>query len=188
MEMSFRTALSLVLAAAVSGCGGSATGTSGTSDAAGGSGAGQEQAETTFPPPTMNAMFGTREPRNCVPVKHVPSETEAAALVQCARDSARPPDLIFLWQNVKVTKGSSRPYIYNSDSYNSSIDTTSEVYPIRVAADSFRCSQEKTCKVTPYPEMAGECYKTTFGDWKCSFSETFAKPGADTTAPPPTAY
>ena len=135
MAIWFRTRVSLLLAAAVSGCGtgdAGATGASGSTGASGASAAAarsvtsQETADTVFPPPTMNAMFGTRNPRTCVPVKHVPSETEAAALLQCVRDSARPPDLMFLWQNITVTKGSSRPYIYNSDSYNSSIDTTSK--------------------------------------------------------------
>jgi hypothetical protein len=191
MKISVRVTLGLLLGAAVSGCGNGASGAAsatGASDAAGVSATGPEQADTVFPPPTMNAMFGTRNPRTCVPVKHVPSEAEAAALVQCARDNARPPDLMFLVQNIKVTKGSSRPYIYNSDSFNSNIDTTSEVYPIRVAADWYMCSQEKTCKVTPYAEMEGACYKTTFGDWRCSFSEISARPGPETTAPPPTTY
>ena len=61
-------------------------------------------------------------PRKCNPVKHVPSESEATALVQCATENGGDPGayqpLIHLWQNVHIQMGTSRPYAYKADSYS----------------------------------------------------------------------
>ncbi len=78
-------------------------------------------------PPVINDAFGARMPRKCNAVNHVPNAAEAAALVQCAEENGGEPGaydpMIYLWQNVQVQMGGSRPYAYNSDSHYNSIDT-----------------------------------------------------------------
>lgn len=143
-------------------------------------------------PPVINPAFGARMPRKCNPVTHVPSEAEAAALAQCATESGgesgafRP--MIYLWQNVHVQMGTSRPYAYNADSHNSTIDTTAKVYPIRVTADHFACTGKPTCMTSHADAAEGICFKTTFGDWHCNFSQVFGVTKSDVELPPPTTY
>lgn len=143
-------------------------------------------------PPIINPAFGARMPRKCNPVRHVPSEAEAAALVQCATEKGgeagafRP--MIYLWQNIRIQMGTSRPYAYNADSHNSSIDTTSKVYPIRVTGDQLSCTGKATCLTSHADNSEGICYKTTFGDWKCSFSQVFGVTKSQVDLPPPTTY
>jgi hypothetical protein len=139
-------------------------------------------------PPIINADFGARMPRKCNAVNHVPNAAEAAALIQCALEKGGEPGafdpLLYLWQNVQVQIGSSRPYAYNSDSYHSGIDPTSEVYPIRVTGDQLSCTGKPTCAAQHADQAEGVCYKTTFGDWHCYFSQaatpTSAQPAPQT--------
>ena len=130
-------------------------------------------------------------PRKCTAVTHVPSESEAAALVQCGREKGgeagafRP--MIYLFENVHVQMGGSRPYAYNTDSTFSSIDTTSEVYPIRVTEDQLSCTGEATCLTKHADNSEGSCYKTTFGDWQCYFAG-WGETDSPVQLPPPTTY
>lgn len=125
-------------------------------------------------PPIINPAFRARMPRKCKSVTHLPSEIEAAALVQCATErggeAGASVPLLYLFQNVHVQMGKSRPYAYNADSGLSSIDTEARVYPIRVTADHMSCTGEPTCRTSHMDNSEGTCYKTTFGDWKCTFS------------------
>lgn len=142
--------------------------------------------------PVINPAFGARMPRKCNPVSHVPSEAEAAALAQCRTESGgesgafRP--MIYLWQNVRVQMGTSRPYAYNADSHNTSIDTTSKVYPIRVTGDQLSCTGKPTCLTSHADKSEGTCYQTTFGDWQCHFDQVFGVTKSDVELPAPTTY
>lgn len=143
-------------------------------------------------PPVINPAFGARMPRKCNPVNHLPSEAEAVALVQCATENGgeagafRP--MIYLWQNVHVQMGTSRPYAYNADSHSTSIDTTSKVYPIRVTGDQLSCTGKATCMTSHADKSEGTCYKTTFGDWNCHFSQVFGVTKSQVELPAPTTY
>lgn len=143
-------------------------------------------------PPVINPAFGARMPRKCNTVKHIPNTAEAAAMVQCATESGGEPGafdpMIYLWQNVQVEMGGSRPYAYNSDSHNNSIDTTSEVYPIRVTGDQLSCTGKPTCPTRHADKAEGSCYKTTFGDWECYFNQVFNVTPSATELPAPTTY
>lgn len=142
-------------------------------------------------PLTMNKLFGTRDPRQCVPVKHKPNEVEAAALIQCAQES-QSHDYMTLYNNVRVSMAGSRVYQYNADSGNSDIDTTAPVYPIRGAMDQYVCHQagqvapDQSCLITHMGKASGSCVKTTFGDWHCSMLDLNSPPG--TNGPAPTTY
>lgn len=131
-------------------------------------------------------------PRKCNAVKHVPNDAEAAALAQCATESGGEAGavvpMIYLWQNVQVQIGGSRPYAYNSDSYSTSIDTTSEVYPIRVTGDQLSCTGQPTCMTSHADKAEGTCYKTTFGDWQCHFSQVFGVTKSSVQLPAPKTY
>ena len=143
-------------------------------------------------PPVINAAFGARMPRKCNPVTHVPNEAEAAALAQCASESGgeagsfRP--MIYLWQNMHVQMGGSRPYAFKADSHHSSIDTEAKVYPIRVTGDQLSCTGKPTCMTSHADKSEGVCYKTTFGDWQCSFSQVFGVTKSAVELPAPTTY
>lgn len=143
-------------------------------------------------PPVINAALGARMPRKCNPVKHVPNEAEAAALAQCAiengGDAGAFNPMIYLWQNLQVQIGGSRPYAYNSDSHSVSIDTTSEVYPIRVTGDQLSCTGQPTCATRHADKAEGTCYKTTFGDWQCYFSQVFGVTQSSVELPAPKTY
>ena len=84
--------------------------------------------------------------------------------------------------------GTSRPYAYNADSHSTSIDTTAKVYPIRVTADLLDCHKESTCSTSHADKSEGTCYKTTFGDWQCYFSQVFGVTKGAVDLPPPTTY
>ena len=143
-------------------------------------------------PPVINPAFKARMPRKCSAVTHVPSEAEAAALAQCATETGgeagafRP--MIYLWQNVRVQMGKSRPYAYNADSHSPSIDTDAKVYPIRVTADHLSCTGKPTCMTSHADNSEGTCYKTTFGDWQCHFSQVFGVTSSPVELPAPTTY
>lgn len=139
-------------------------------------------------PPTANALFGTRNPRQCQPVKQKPSEAEAAALLQCALE-AQSHDYMTLYNNVSVSMAGSRVYQYRADSGNADIDTTAAVYPIRGSMDQYVCHQagqmapDQSCLITHMAKASGSCYKTTFGDWRCSMVDLSTTPGVNGPAP-----
>ena len=143
-------------------------------------------------PPVVNPAFGARMPRKCNAVTHLPNEAEAAALAQCATEKGgesgafRP--MIYLWQNLKVQMGGSRPYAYNADSHSTGIDTEAKVYPIRVTGDQLSCTGKPTCLTSHADKAEGTCYKTTFGDWQCHFSQVFNVTKSDVELPAPTTY
>ena len=143
-------------------------------------------------PPVINPAFGARMPRKCNPVTHLPSEAEAGALAQCATENGgeagafRP--MIYLWQNLRVQIGKSRPYAYNADSHSTGIDTTSPVYPIRVTGDRLSCTGKPTCMTRHADKAEGTCYKTTFDDWQCYFSQVFGVTNSEVELPAPTTY
>lgn len=150
------------------------------------------EADAISGPPVINPAFGARMPRQCNAVTHVPSEAEAAALAQCATEKGgeagafRP--MIYLWQNLRVQMGKSRPYAYNADSHSTSIDPTAPVYPIRVTGDQLSCTGKPTCMTHHADKAEGTCYQTTFGDWQCYFSQVFGVTESNVELPAPTTY
>jgi hypothetical protein len=143
-------------------------------------------------PPVINPAFGARMPRKCNAVKHVPNEAEAAALSQCAMENGGEAGavvpMIYLWQNLQIQMGGSRPYAYNADSYSTGIDTTSPVYPIRATGDQLSCTGSATCMTRHADKAEGTCYKTTFGDWQCHFSQVFGVTSSAVQLPAPKTY
>jgi hypothetical protein len=95
-----------------------------------------------------------------------------------------------LTEDVKVEIAKSRPFQPHSDILPDG-DTTLPVYPIRGTLRRYTCNQEsgylknigKNCLVWLEPKASGVCYKTTFGDWKCSMSDS--SPIKSYNQPPP---
>ena len=191
MRKTFGLVVMAAAAAALAGCGGSGSkGGGGAADAgeAPAADAGSGDAGALSGPPTINPLFGARDPRKCAAVKHKPSEAEAAAMSQCAKENAT-NEMLLLWQNVQVQMGGSRPYAYNSDSHYNNIDTTAALYPIRVTGDVYACGRESTtCVVQHATNSDGACYRTTFGDWNCWFGGLDTLDPSSTNLPHPTAY
>jgi hypothetical protein len=191
MKRAFQTVWIAILCTALVSCGGGSTSTPGSQSDTASRGGGNTETADISGPPVINPAFGARMPRKCSPVKHVPSETEAAALIQCATEKGGEPGafdpLIYLWQNVHVQMGTSRSYAYNSDSHNNSIDTTAKVYPIRVTGDQLSCTGQPTCKAAHADNSEGSCYQTTFGDWQC-YSDFFGVADTGAELPRPTTY
>ena len=139
--------------------------------AAAGSGSGADLSG----PPVFNAKFQTREPRKCTEVKSPPSVSQAAALIQCQREQMNAHE-DWITADVRVEMGSPRAFIYATDSGLPQIDTASQVIPLRGSFNGYICAvigevngvQGKNCMKGVVSSAQGNCWKTTFGDWKCN--------------------
>lgn len=138
---------------------------------AGGEGGGQSGVSA---PVQVNTEFATRDPRQCTGFTAQPSVADATILVQCTMDG-KSDGFINLVQNVKVQLASPRAFIYESDSFLKEIDVKAQVIPLRGSLTDFGCSPANTvtpagenCESYDIPSGTGRCWKTTFGDWKCS--------------------
>jgi hypothetical protein len=95
-------------------------------------------------------------------------------------------NLLYLVENVKVEVGGGIPYsaIIGHRSF-SEIDVKHPVYPIRGSLLQYQCHNlfnehigppDTNCHTYNQPKATGYCYKTTFGDWSCSMSDSSNKP------------
>jgi len=160
--VNFGLCLSAIFLFATSGCNSAGVQAGGTGSASNLSG-----------PPVIIPAYQGRAPRQCTSVTAPPSVSQATAMVQCWSDAVSAFGL-FLYQDVKVQIGSSRPYLITSDSYLAQIDPTAIVYPIRGSYTSYACHginnlvpPGKQCSRQAVPQAMGMCWKTSFGDWKC---------------------
>jgi hypothetical protein len=125
-------------------------------------------------PVHVNTDFATRDPRQCTGFTAQPSVADATTLVQCTMDG-KSSGYINLIQNVTVQLGSPRAFIYTTDSFLNEIDTKAQVIPVRGSLTAYGCSfansvtvAGKNCESYDIPAGTGRCWKTNFGDWKCS--------------------
>jgi hypothetical protein len=138
---------------------------------ANGEGAGQHGASAQV---QVNTDFATRDPRQCKGYTAQPSVAAATVLIQCTMDG-KSSGYINLIQNVTVQLAPARAFIYRSDSFLNEIDTKANVIPLRGSLTAYGCSTANTvtvagknCESYDIPAGTGRCWKTTFGDWKCS--------------------
>lgn len=91
--------------------------------------------------------------------------------------------MLYLTQDMKfdiAAKG--RPHNPRTD-VMSEIDVDVPVYAIRGSFVQYQCSevskilenQGKNCNIYRQPNASGQCYKTTFGDWKCNLMDLNSK-------------
>jgi len=144
-------------------------------------------------PPQMNATYASRDPRKCTSVIAPPNQAQAAALVQCTMEVATSIGAR-LMQNVNVQIGAPRSFDPETDSRLKEIDAQAPILPLTGRAMSYFCSSVAfglyhagtNCAVTPMPQVNGRCWRTTFGDWKCSLDEPTANSRSG--QPGPTTY
>jgi len=134
-------------------------------------------------PVKANTDFATRDPRQCTGFTAQPSVAAATILIQCTMDG-KSTGYINLIQNVTVQLAAPRAFIYTSDSFLNEIDTKAPVIPLRGSLTAYGCSTANTvtvagknCESYEIPAGTGRCWKTTFGDWKCSMGGANANPG-----------
>ncbi|MDQ2746444.1 MAG: hypothetical protein M3T96_04195 [Acidobacteriota bacterium] len=89
--------------------------------------------------------------------------------------------------------GGAIPYNSNDFPYATDIDPDAPVYPIRAVFDKYQCGavsaisedKGKNYTVYPAPKATGVCVKTTFGDWRCSITNTDDSKNRQFNMPPP---
>jgi hypothetical protein len=126
--------------------------------------------------------FGARDPRKCDDTKDPARGAITAALalkyLNCQMEYVSGGHL-YLAENIKVEVGGGVPYTPNLGAFEA-INVRVPLYPIRGSYLRYQCDDLKTEHVGPpdtncttynQPKATGYCYKTTFGDWRCSMSD-----------------
>jgi hypothetical protein len=144
----------------------------------------------------LGSKYATRDPVTCAstkePAKGAPTSQQAASYVRCHDEGEDSFHHMILEQNVKVEIGKGRPFQGGglSDINMHDVDPSELVYPIRGSFLMYQCSNiaagdpwqsiyaaGKNCSIYDEKSAVGACWKTTFGDWKC----TMGDPKADIT-------
>ena len=134
-------------------------------------------------------IFGGRAPRPCSAITHPPSDAEAAILAQCTMEGAF-GDTETLLTDVSVHITGSRPFA-TGDANKKDIDNKAELLTITGYAKQYACGAQsfspgKNCTMTEMPGSPGVCWKTTYGEFRCSLVSTGA--GYHPFVPPPATY
>lgn len=144
-------------------------------------------------PARMNATYAARDPRRCSSVIARPNQGQAAVLIQCTMEVAGSIG-VRLMQNVRVEMSAPRDFQPDLDGRLKDLDARAPIIPVIGSAMSYYCSSVAfglyhagtNCAVSPMPQTPGRCWKTTFGDWKCSLDGPTSDPR--TGQPGPTTY
>jgi len=160
----------------------------------GGGGQTQGYAATSFRPRTthggIGARFGTRDPVTCPSTREPesgPISVEQATLYfMCSREGTRsgPLDLV---ENLTLQVGKGRPASYMDAS---DVDHDSLVYPIRGSFRIYTCYRPnprnygRNCQTSDEPQATGTCYRTSYGDWRCSMVDAGIHNFRDYVPPP----
>jgi hypothetical protein len=137
----------------------------------------------------IGAAYGAPGPRRCAsttqPTKGAIGPAEARAYVICGAEGVTGSTLM-LQAKVVVQVAKGRPYIHVTDSLQA-IDTSQLVYDIRGTSVRYACAarggvlpDSKLCTGTETPHDEGKCYRTTFGDWRCTWGDFTAPVSTDT--------
>jgi len=132
----------------------------------------------------VGAPFGARDPKTCAstaaPAHGAPSAEQARLYVMCGFEHAKGSGSLgelYLTDAVTVQVGKGRPFEYGDG--QGDIDVKAAVIPIRGAMTYYRCypissghPNGQSCKKTEWPKAEGECYRTSFGDWRCYMTDT----------------
>jgi hypothetical protein len=142
------------------------------------------------PASSLGARYGTRDPHTCPPAK-APVQTLTAELAkqffQC-REEHQVGGYLYLIENLTLEIGKGRPPIGAMLVELVDLDVDSLVYPIRGSFIRYQCRElnadrrfdgilyniGKNCSAYDQPKAEGSCYRTTFGEWKCSMMDLVA--------------
>jgi hypothetical protein len=134
--------------------------------------------------PTMNERFASRNPRLCAQLMTPPTPAQAKVLVQCDHESGSNPagmnPNFALVTDLQVQMSAPRDFQMIGTSAPD-IDTKSQVYDLRGQGTSWMCQPvagqggtrpagENCMRSDAVPKGKGQCFKTTFGDWKCQMT------------------
>ncbi len=133
---------------------------------------------------SIGERYGSREPRTCeakkAPAMGAPTADLAAKYVICEIEKVS-GQYLYLIENVKVEVGGGRPYNPNSDINVPEIDVKFPIYSIRGSLTKYQCNAEdarfthsipgKNCTRYEEPKAKGDCYKTTFSEWRCYMTD-----------------
>lgn len=133
----------------------------------------------------IGKKYNARDPRPCseTPSKtKAPTIAEAVASVICNSEHEAGIETLFLVDEVKVTQiGKGTPYKRGAYANISDIDLDYLIYPIRGSYKKYQCTlsdgktPEKSCLLSNETKAEGNCYKNTFGQWKCGLSDLTVK-------------
>ncbi len=151
-------------------------------------------ATTVFAQANTGAPWGAgRGPATCTPLKQpkAPSPAQAAQLLRCAKERIYDSSgELWLLKSVNVEVGGPTAFraLYNIVTMPEA-DTTKQVHPIRGDFTWSVCTwlpdtknPGKNCAESTVSNATGACWRTTFGDWKCTMNGTT---GARTAGLPP---
>lgn len=144
-------------------------------------------------PPQMNATYASRDARRCRSLGRPPNPGEASVLVQCTMEVANSIG-VRLMQNVRVEMSAPRDFQPDADGRLQDLDARAPIIPLIGSATLYFCNSVAfglyhagtNCSITPMQQVPGRCWKTNFGDWKCSLDEPTAN--SRTGQPGPTTY
>lgn len=131
--------------------------------------------------------YGTRDAITCAdtkaPARGAISAALAAKYFICEAEGVK-GDYLYLVENVKTEVGAGRPYNRNDDVNFFQIDSRFPVYPIRGSFRQYQCEPVESnpaiqsiynvgenCSTYENRKAVGSCYKTTFGDWRCTMED-----------------
>lgn len=131
----------------------------------------------------LGAKYGTREPANCAstaaPDDGPPSAEQAAQYLKCTAEKESGQTLTLLEDVVVQVAAKGRPYNPGRESMPE-IDTDQAIYALRGSFVRYQCSRPdpdimqnvgKNCSSVDQPKAIGNCWKTTFGDWRCTMND-----------------
>lgn len=146
----------------------------------------------------IGTKYGTRDPQTCADTKAPARGPISAALAKkyfiCQQEGAR-GDELYLVEDVRLEVGAARPFDPHAINM-SDADTRSPIYPIRGSFTEYQCSEQgtderfsnvgKNCNRYEEQKASGLCYRTTFGDWKCSmYDNSMSSDNKSFGVPPP---
>lgn len=131
----------------------------------------------------LGAKYGSREPANCAstaaPDDGALSAEQAAQYLKCTTEKESGQTLTLLENVVVQVAAKGRPYNPGRESMPE-IDTDKPIYALRGSFVRYQCSRPdpdimqnvgKNCSSVDQPNATGNCWKTTFGDWRCTMND-----------------
>jgi len=152
----------------------------------------KQPADQLLQPQTgVGTRYGGRDPLKCKstkePTQGAPSAEQARAYMISGFEHEKGSGTLgelYLTEDVKVEVGKGRPFEQEDGSGDADIHEL--VYPVRGSYTYYRCypissahpEGQSSVKVE-CPNAEGICYKTSFGDWKCSMADFHTSKTAD---------
>jgi hypothetical protein len=137
---------------------------------------------STFAQKGIGEKYNSRDPRLCSKAASPnakPTIAEAVASVICNGEHEAGIETLYLYEDVVVTQ-IAKGTPYKRDIANATdIDLDFLIYPIRGSFKKYQCTLStptnepiKSCNLSDNQNAEGRCFKNTFGQWRCSMSDS----------------